>query len=154
MERQTVRSISKQTAVKRKFSPSLIQEWVVDVKMTQCFLKSCNSFSGAERLLVKAWGQTLNISACPHRMGNVWCCNMSERCGHTKHAWCDRLTLLQPSGLLRVNSQWGMLVTDSSMSGSSYRSGVTFSGQGRLKDILAWDKAQGLVNLRYKKLLN
>lgn len=31
--------------------------------------------------------------------------------------------------------------------GGSYRSGVTFSGQGRVKDILAWDKAQSMVNL-------
>lgn len=36
---------------------------------------------------------------------------------------------------------------DKQLDVSSYRSGITFSGQGRLKDILAWDKAQGMVNI-------
>jgi len=36
-----------------------------------------------------------------------------------------------------------MLVTYSSTLGNAYRSGTTFSGQGRVKDILVWDKAQG-----------
>lgn len=72
----------------------------------------------------------------------------------TKHAlmW-HRLTLLQPGGPVRgIYSRWACWWQTAQRRGSSYRSGVTFSGQGRLKDILAWDKAQGLVNLKDKKI--
>lgn len=53
----------------------------------------------------------------------------------------------RPQGLQPV----GMLVMSSSVAGSSYRSGVTFSGQGRLNDILTWNKAKGRVNAKYKQ---
>lgn len=52
----------------------------------------------------------------------------------------------RPQGLQPVD----MLVMSSSVAGSSYRSVVTFSGQGRLNDILTWNKAKGCVNAKYK----
>lgn len=53
----------------------------------------------------------------------------------------------RPQGLQPVD----MLVMSSSVAGSSYRSVVTFSGQGRLNDILTWNKAKGRVNAKYKQ---
>lgn len=47
-----------------------------------------------------------------------------------------------------------MLVMSSSVSGRSYRSVVTISGQGRLNDILTWNKAKGCMNSKYKKYSN
>lgn len=71
-----------------------------------------------------------------------------SRDAETKHAFMW-LTLPKPSALVQGLQPGGMPVTNGSRAGSSYRSGATFSGQGRLKDILVWNKAQGLVNLRH-----
>lgn len=61
-----------------------------------------------------------------------------------------RLSLGEPSRLQGLQPV-DMLVMSSSVSGTSYRSVVTFSGQGRLNDILTWNKAKGRVNSKYKK---
>lgn len=73
-----------------------------------------------------------------------------RQCTATKHAsrW-HRLGLGETSRLSGLQPV-DMLVTSSSVSGSSYRSVVTFSGQGRLNDILTWDKAKGGMNSKYK----
>lgn len=64
-----------------------------------------------------------------------------------------RLSLGEPSRLQDLQPV-DMLVMSSSVSGRSYRSVVTFSGQGRLNDILTWNKAKGCVNSKYKKYSN
>lgn len=102
--------------------------------------------------LEKAWRRTLNIShtARPYCMGNRWWCHMGERCGQRCRCQaCVNATQTQFPRTLRTGAGLhpvGMLVTNSWTSFSSYRSGVTFSGQGRLKDILVWNKAQSTVN--------
>lgn len=98
-------------------------------------------------LLVKAWEVT--NTAGPSAGDLV--ISQGERDAATKHAstW-HRLSRGEPSGL-RALQPVDMLVMSSSVSGSSYRSVVTFSGQGRLNDILTWNKAKGCVNSKYKK---
>lgn len=95
-------------------------------------------------LLVEAW--EVKSTAGPSAWGAV-----IRQCTATKHAsmW-HRLSLGEPSRLQGFQPV-DMLVTSSSVSGSSYRSVVTFSGQGRLNDILTWNKAKGRMNSKYKK---
>lgn len=97
-------------------------------------------------MLVKAWRQIrrdVSYTAFPHCMGMcaviIWVSGAGTKA-------CANVTQCPTTPGLEGLQPVGMLVTNSSMSGSSYRSGITFSGQGRLKDILVWNKAQGMVN--------
>lgn len=172
MGRQTVRSVIKQTVLTRRFSLQNLQpgaeqqhQWVVDENMTWCFLVGRSS----SVLLVNAWGRkswkpaahsqhTVHGERAVHGERVPIATGVSERAQWEKcrYQTCVNVTYVDASW-----TQWS--VAGCAASGhagdkqldvrgrGSYRSGVIFSGQGRLKDILAWNKAQVLVNSKIQK---
>lgn len=100
-------------------------------------------------LLVKARDGTYTAAPAPCRGRGDWPVR-AEMLLPSMHLSDVRLRLGEPSRLQGLQPV-DMLVMSSSVSGTSYRSVVTFSGQGRLNDILTWNKAKGHVNSKYKK---